>query len=99
MQRVYHPGPQINLKPFGISRARSAHATAETVVRRGRHLMAVESGVRNVAEDPAEFIVSQGRRVFAGLDAPASAINALHRHASAAERDERPTWQERRRAA
>jgi hypothetical protein len=62
--------------------------------------MAVESGVRNVTEDPPEFVIgSHGRKIVASRDASPSAISALHRHASAAEREQpRPTWQGRRAA-
>lgn len=83
------------LPPLGVTTARSAHATASAVVRRSRHLMAVESGVRNVAEDEPLFIVSSlGARIAPSPDVAASAINALTRHAQAANREQSPrtTW-------
>jgi hypothetical protein len=111
MHRVYHPSPQSNFRTdaqrtssgLGLTRARSAHATPETVVLRSRHLMAVEGGVRNVAESRPEFVVStRGERLVAGRDAEASAINVLHRHAEAHARQQneaqRETWHGRRAA-
>lgn len=98
-----HPDPRTAPRGvssgLGITTARAAHATADVVVTRRRHLFSVERGVRNVAEDAPAFIYSsRGRKIVADVDAPASAIDALRRHAQAAEREPAPTWQGRRAA-
>lgn len=101
MSESYHNANQNNQKsPLGVSSMRAAHATPEAVVVRRRHLFSVEDGARNVAEDAPAFVYSRGRKIVAGVDAPASAIAALHRHAAAAERvtTPAPTWRERRAA-
>lgn len=89
--------PQRVSSPLCLVTARAAHATPSAVVTRQRYMLADESGARNVAENPPAFVVSNGRRVYAGRDASPSAIDALHRNAQAAEA-ERPTWRERRAA-
>lgn len=72
---------------LGLVTARAAHATPEAVVTRRRHLLAVEGGHRNVAEDAAVFVFSsRGAKIVAGRDASAAAVDALRRNAFAAER-------------
>jgi hypothetical protein len=83
---------------LGVVTARAAHATAEACVTRRRHLFIAEEGTRNVAEDAPAFVYSRGRKIVAGVDASASSVDALHRHAQRAESEQAPTWQGRRAA-
>jgi len=108
MRTVHQNDPQSNPRtpaqarvfaPLGVVTARAAHATPETVVTRRRHLCIIEEGARNVAEDEPAFVFSRGRKIVAGVNAPASAIDALRRHARTAESEQpRVPWQGRKAA-
>lgn len=107
MERYSKTYPQSNLRRdaqrtsanLGIVTARSAHATPETIVLRSRHLMAVDDGARNVAEDPARFVYNQrGARLDATPEGASALMRHAHEHARVSAEGQRETWRTRRAA-